>query len=209
MTKEVPCSIGRRGVVERLTRSPLQRCRGLKNPAQSLPAHMPSVRAQPLRVIGYAALFNQPDGTGDVIRQGAFTKSLGERVRRGLPILWQHDPNRPLGLWSECREDGRGLLVSGFLTPAVQGAEEAAHLISAGALTGLSIGFRALKAERPRLQRGAIRRVLTQIDLWEISLVTFPQMHHARVRLLPPGPQTDWSGYRSGRFSTRHPQERF
>lgn len=144
-----------------------------------------------LALTGYAALFGVADGSGDVIRPGAFARSLLRRRKGGLPMLWQHDPSRPIGLWTACEEDGHGLRVSGRLTQGVAQAEEAARLIGAQALSGLSIGFRALRAERP-LPRAAgpgsavapgVRRVLVEIDLWEISLVTFPQMPDARVRL--------------------------
>ncbi|WP_417693291.1 HK97 family phage prohead protease [Roseibium sp.] len=136
---------------------------------------------------GYAALFDVVDGGGDMIRRGAFARGLQNHRNRSLPMLWQHDPSRPIGRWTHLHEDASGLRVSGHLTPGVQRSEEAARLIASGALSGLSIGFKAVRAQAGK---GA-RRLLTEIDLWEVSLVTFPQMPGARVQLVaPPAPNT-------------------
>lgn len=128
---------------------------------------------------GYASRFGQPDQGGDVVMAGAFTASLwrlaasGEKVR----MLWQHDPSRPIGVWDEVREDATGLWVRGRLLPEIGLAREAATLIAAGAIDGLSIGYRTLTAERD----GKGRRVLTALELWEVSLVTFPMLAEAKV----------------------------
>ena len=92
-------------------------------------------------------------------------------------MLWQHDPAQPIGVWEEVREDTRGLFVKGRLLESVARGREAAELIAAGALDGLSIGYRTIKAENT----GRGGRVLTELDLWEVSLVTFPMLSHARV----------------------------
>ena len=92
-------------------------------------------------------------------------------------MLWQHDPTRPIGVWDEVREDGKGLWVKGRLLPDVAQAREAAALIQAGAIDGLSIGYRTLRAERDK----AGRRVLAEVELWEVSLVTFPMLAEAKV----------------------------
>lgn len=134
-----------------------------------------------LTIAGYASLFGIRDGAGDRVLPGAFAKSLKARPLGRIAMLWQHDPARPIGTWERLVEDRRGLLVVGRLAAGVAQADEAAHLIAAGALSGLSIGFRALRAAKsPRLGE----RVLSEIDLWEVSLVTFPQVEAARVRLL-------------------------
>ena len=91
-------------------------------------------------------------------------------------MLWQHDPAEPIGLWLSLHEDAKGLRVSGRLNPAVQRAREVEALMREGALDGLSIGFRVVKALP---ERGG-RRLLA-LDLWEISLVTFPLQPGARV----------------------------
>ncbi|MEH6718922.1 MAG: HK97 family phage prohead protease [Aurantimonas endophytica] len=130
---------------------------------------------------GYAALFGDTDTAGDLIEPGAFGASVRRRGTSGIRMLWQHDPARPIGVWTEIREDREGLYVEGRLALGTQAGREAAELVAAGALDGLSIGF------RPRLARrgvGATRRRLVTIDLWEISLVTFPM--HDRARLIAP-----------------------
>lgn len=133
-------------------------------------------------VTGYASLFERMDGAGDIIRRGAFQASLRARKER-LAMLWQHDPATPIGLWTSMLEDSIGLKVSGYLIKDVAQAREAASLIAAGAATGLSIGFKARQAFRPA---GKGPRILTDIDLWEVSIVTFPQAEGARVRLDQP-----------------------
>ena len=92
-------------------------------------------------------------------------------------MLWQHDPTRPIGVWDEVREDGKGLWVKGRLLPDVAQAREAAALIQAGAIDGLSIGYRTIRAERDTQGR----RVLAEVELWEVSLVTFPMLREAKV----------------------------
>ena len=127
---------------------------------------------------GYAAIFGEPDQSGDQIAPGAFVASLARRSSAGpsVKMLWQHDPSTPIGVWDEIREDSRGLFVSGRLALETQAGREAAALLSMGALDGLSIGYRATSAES--LPEG---RRLVEIDLWEISLVTFPMATGARA----------------------------
>lgn len=134
-------------------------------------------------IAGYASLFGIRDGAGDRVLPGAFAKSLKSRQLARVAMLWQHDPAQPIGRWERIVEDGRGLWVVGRLADGVTRASEAAALIHSGALSGLSIGFRAIRASKaPRTGE----RVLSEIDLWEVSLVTFPQMEAARVRLVEP-----------------------
>ncbi len=127
---------------------------------------------------GYASLFEIADLGGDVIASGAFRDSLRARGVNGIRMLFQHDPNQPIGAWAELREDARGLFVRGRLTLEVARAREVLALMRAGALDGLSIGFKAVTGRRDA--RSGIRR-LTRIDLWEISIVTFPLLPYARV----------------------------
>lgn len=131
------------------------------------------------RLEGYASLFGLCDQGGDVVGPGAYSASLGRIAKRGgkVRMLWQHDPTRPIGLWEEVREDGRGLWVSGRLLTGVAQAREAAVLLEAGAIDGLSIGYRTISAERD----GKGRRLLAEVELWEVSLVTFPMLPDARV----------------------------
>ncbi|MEN3792954.1 HK97 family phage prohead protease [Fulvimarina sp. MAC3] len=154
---------------------------------QSSSAHEAS---QPLVIKGYAALFGRPDLTGDIIEPGAFAASLMKRGSGDIRMLWHHDPARPIGRWTLIREDRTGLYAEGEIAAAAQAGREAAALISAGAIDGLSIGFRTRLARRAS---PPARRRLVTIDLWEISLVSFPMQEGARLRA--PG-----EGGRSGLF---------
>ena len=127
---------------------------------------------------GYASLFNREDLGHDVIAPGAFRESLKSRGAQRIKMLFQHDPAEPIGIWDEIREDARGLYVRGRLTTAVAKAREVLALMRVGALDGLSIGFKAVKARREAAT--GVRR-LEKVDLWEISVVTFPMLPGARV----------------------------
>ena len=127
---------------------------------------------------GYASLFNVEDLSHDIISPGAFAASLAKRGAGGIKLLFQHDPAEPIGVWTDIAEDARGLKVRGQLTLDVARAREVLALMQAGALEGLSIGFRTEKGARDA--RSGIRR-LAKIDLWEISIVTFPMQPGARI----------------------------
>ncbi len=124
---------------------------------------------------GYASLFGSVDQGGDAVQSGAFNASLG--AGRKVRMLWQHDPTQPIGVWDEVREDERGLFVKGRILTDVARGREAAALLEAGAIDGLSIGYRTKRAERD----GKGRRLLAELELWEVSLVTFPMLPQARV----------------------------
>ena len=127
---------------------------------------------------GYASLFGVADLSGDLVMPGAFLRSVAARRASGIRMLYQHDPAEPIGVWLDIREDQRGLFVRGRLTLDVARGREVASLMRAGALDGLSIGFKTVKA---RAERASGIRRLTEIDLWEISVVTFPMQPEARV----------------------------
>ncbi|MGE6743525.1 HK97 family phage prohead protease [Allorhizobium pseudoryzae] len=130
------------------------------------------------RFAGYASVFGEVDLGKDVIERGAFRTSLIERGAGGVRMLYQHDPNEPIGAWTLIREDQRGLYVEGLLSGGVARAREVFALMKSGALDGLSIGFRTVKARAD--SRLGVRRIL-EADLWEISVVTFPMLPSARV----------------------------
>lgn len=115
---------------------------------------------------GYASLFGVMDTSGDIVAPGAFTTTLKRRGPTGVKMLWQHQTDEPIGVWSEIVEDARGLKVTGRLDLSVARAREALSLIRSGALDGLSIGFRTLRAANDRAT-GARR--LLEVDLWEMS----------------------------------------
>lgn len=128
---------------------------------------------------GYASLFGLKDQGGDVVQKGAYAASLrrAQAAGRGVKMLWQHDPTQPIGIWDEVREDATGLWVKGRILTEVEKGREAAALLAAGAIDGLSIGYKTVKAERD----GKGRRLLSELELWEVSLVTFPMLPEARV----------------------------
>ena len=128
--------------------------------------------------VGYASLFNRRDAAGDVVMPGAFAHSLAARGVHGIRMLFQHDPHEPIGSWIDIDEDDKGLYVRGRLNREVQRGRELLGLLAERGLDGLSIGFKTVSASRDRLT-GA--RHLHRIDLWEISLVTFPMLAGARV----------------------------
>ncbi len=127
------------------------------------------------RFAGYASVFNRLDSGGDIVLPGAFAKSLAKKRGR-IRLLFQHDPKEPVGTWESMAEDSHGLFVTGRLVPGVPRSDELRRLIENRALDGLSIGFRTVKASR---QAG--KRLLHEIDLYEVSIVTFPMMEEARI----------------------------
>lgn len=134
---------------------------------------------------GYASLFNRPDLGQDVVAPGAFTESLAKRPARAVKMLYQHDPGEPIGVWDHIAEDAKGLFVRGRLLLDVSRAREVLALIREGAIDGLSIGFKMVSARR---DAGTGVRRIAKVDLWEISVVTFPMLPEARVarRHAPP-----------------------
>lgn len=127
---------------------------------------------------GYASLFDIVDLGRDAVMRGAFAESLRRRGAGGVRMLWQHDPGQPIGAWTLMHEDERGLFVRGALNLSVARAREVHALLRQGAIDGLSIGYRAVTARME--PRTGIRR-LTRVDLWEVSVVTFPLLPQARV----------------------------
>jgi uncharacterized protein len=128
-----------------------------------------------MRFAGYAAIFGRPDRGGDIVRAGAFARSLSGGG--AVPLLWQHAPGRPIGRIEYLKEDKRGLRVIGRLSEGAAGREVAA-LLKEGAVRGLSFGYRVREAS------GEGPRELTDLELVEVSLVTFPMQPKARVHAI-------------------------
>ncbi len=126
-----------------------------------------------VRFAGYAALFDREDRGGDIIRKGAFARAINWWRGRKVPLLWQHRPDRPIGTIEAMREDERGLRVIGRVNADAPG--EAAKLLKAGQINGLSFGYRVTRAD------GNAPRVLKDLELIEVSLVSFPMQPGARV----------------------------
>lgn len=129
---------------------------------------------------GYGSVFGVMDRGGDIVMPGAFKATLADwRKKKGMPpMLWQHDPWQPIGIWTDAAEDEKGLKLTGKLILDVAAAKDAHALIAAGAVKGLSIGYRTGDYEIDRTT--GVRR-LKKIDLWEISLVTFPMLPEAQI----------------------------
>ncbi|MBP2315987.1 HK97 family phage prohead protease [Azospirillum soli] len=128
---------------------------------------------------GYGAVFGVVDSYRTVFMPGAFAASLKEHAKAGTRplMLWQHDPDEPIGVWLEVREDAKGLFVRGQLVLEAPGGAKAHALMKAGALDGLSVGFRTLTART--LADGT--RAITAAELIEISPVVRPSNVKARI----------------------------
>lgn len=123
---------------------------------------------------GYGSVFDVVDQGGDIIAPGAFKQSLASG--RKAKMLFQHDPSAVVGVWSTLEEDQKGLRVAGKILTSVKAGAEAYELIKAGAIDGLSIGYRTVKS----MDRNG-KRVIMQAELWEVSLVTFPMNEMSRI----------------------------
>ena len=126
------------------------------------------------RIEGYASRFGEVDQGGDIVAKGAFAESIAKRTPK---MLWQHDSWCPIGMWEQASEDDTGLYVQGRILDTIEKGREARALIEAGAIDGMSIGYRTINADRD--ENG--NRLLKQLELWEVSLVTFPMLESARV----------------------------
>lgn len=134
--------------------------------------------------VGYASVFDEVDSYWDKVIKGAFNNSLEKRYRakgrKGVPMLDQHDTRTPIGLFpiDSIKEDDNGLLVEGQINMDVQRGRENHSLADQGALSGLSIGYTTLDEDWDASGRV---RILKEVDLWEISMVTFPAGDSARI----------------------------
>ncbi len=127
---------------------------------------------------GYASVFGAVDQGNDMVAKGAFANSLKNRKPTDIRMLFQHDPDQPIGCWKKIIEDKKGLYVEGKITRGVRRSEEVLELMREGALDGLSIGF---KTKRARVNPATKIRTILAADLWEISIVTFPLLEEARI----------------------------
>lgn len=127
---------------------------------------------------GYGSVFDNEDSGGDVVAKGAFRNSLMSKPLNQVKMLFNHDPAQPIGSWTELKEDERGLYVKGQIITAVAKGAEVLALMQAKVLDGLSIGYRTVVSE---LDHDTYVRKLIEVDLWEVSVVTFPMNTQARV----------------------------
>jgi HK97 family phage prohead protease len=136
---------------------------------------------------GYASLFGVTDLGGDVVQAGAFTKSLKSKPAAKVKMLRGHDTSEPIGVWTRIEEDARGLKATGQLILTTVKGRETYELLKAGALDGLSIGYRTKKESFDRAKKV---RLLNELELHEISVVTFPMLPSATISRVK---QTDFS----------------
>jgi HK97 family phage prohead protease len=132
------------------------------------------------RFAGYASVFDMVDNQRDVIIRGAFSRSIKDRVH-SIKLLWQHQQDEPIGVFDSIFEDEHGLYVEGRLLFEVQRAREAYELLKSGAIRGLSIGYSPV---RYRIDATTGVRILSEVDLWEVSLVTFAANEAASVTVV-------------------------
>jgi HK97 family phage prohead protease len=144
---------------------------------KSLPLSLKAAPGEDGVFEGYASVFDVVDLGLDMVARGAFAKSLGTRK---VKMLWQHDTAQPIGTWESVSEDDRGLFVKGRIIPEVDKGREALALLKAGAIDSMSIGYRTIESESAKADGQTVRK-LTEIDLFEISLVTFPMLPDAKV----------------------------
>lgn len=126
---------------------------------------------------GYASVFGNIDSHGDRVISGAFAESIFKKKAGEIAMLWQHRADEPIGVWTGFYEDERGLRATGRLILDTQRGREAYALMKAGAIRGLSIGFVTLEE---REGNDNVREIV-KVDLWEVSVVTFPSNTEANV----------------------------
>jgi len=130
---------------------------------------------------GHASVFGELDSYRDIVMPGAFVKSLREdfaQKNRSVPMLWQHNSYSPIGIYPTIKEDDVGLYVEGECNLDVQQGREAHALMKQGALSGLSIGYTTVTSE---WDEKSLTRKLLEVNLWEVSPVTFPAGDSARI----------------------------
>lgn len=134
-------------------------------------------------VKGYGSVFNKVDSYGESVMPGAFTKSLKAWARgkvKVIPMLWQHRSDTPVGIWDEYEEDTKGLKLQGQINLETQRGKEAWSDMKMKAVTGLSIGFYEIKADPYDFATSEPRK-LYELDLREVSPVTFPALREAQI----------------------------
>lgn len=131
-----------------------------------------------LKIKGYASVFGKVDNHNDIVAPGAFASTINKNTNEpGIKLLWQHEPSKPIGIVKLLKEDNYGLYIEAIINCETQQGREAATLIEQGTINSLSIGFTVNDFHLN--EEG--QRVLVDIELWEVSLVTFPANKHAKL----------------------------
>lgn len=150
---------------------------------------------------GYASVYGVVDSHRDIVQRGSFAKSLAKRPAAKVKMLRNHDQSEPIGFWKSIVEDDRGLKVSGQLILDTVKGRETYALMKAGALDGLSIGYKTVK---DRIDRTKNARILEEIDLWEISTTTFPSNSKSTVTAVKSNHSTQFRALVEAINSARH-----
>ena len=129
---------------------------------------------------GYASVFNNKDLGNDVIKQGAFAKSIYDKKPKQIKLLYQHKTDEPIGVIDSLEEDKRGLKIKGRLAMGTQKGKEVYELMKMGALDSMSIGYK-LTPDDYKYSDKLKKRTITNLDLMEISMVTFPMNPKAKI----------------------------
>lgn len=153
------------------------------------------------KITGYGAVTGNVDLGGDIIIPGAFKRTIADHYDNGTrpKMLWQHDPTQPIGVWTSLEEDGNGLSVEGEIADTQLG-KDARILAKMKALGGMSIGYSFRSRDDFDFDKQG-NRLLKQIDVHEVSLVTFPMNPEAVI-------QTVKSQFPDPRSMERHLRER-
>lgn len=143
------------------------------------------------KIIGYASTFGgKPDSYGDIMEEGCFSETIMKNGRNGngIAMLWQHDAKNPIGIWESLQQTGKGLKVVGQLALNIQQAKDILELVKIGAVKGLSIGFDFPRDKFRKIEPDCVEydektqiRKIKRVELWEISLVTFPANINANI----------------------------
>lgn len=133
---------------------------------------------------GYGSTFGNIDDGNDIMMPGAFAASLKKRGPNGVKMLWMHDSSQPIGVWEAIEEDQKGLKLSGKLLLSVQKAREVYDMMKAGIIDSLSVGYRTLKSNFDTVT--SVRK-LQEVDLWEVSAVTFAMNEKATIEMVKGG----------------------
>lgn len=145
------------------------------------PFELKDIDSKSGKFTGYGSVFGEVDSYRDIVMPGAFKKSLAQykELKRKVPMLWQHSSRQPMGVYTDIKEDKHGLYVEGEINMKTQVGIEGHALMEQGALSGLSIGYETImfKDDNEKLVRE-----LHEVDLWEISPVTFPAGDGARIQ---------------------------
>ncbi|HSQ97600.1 MAG TPA: HK97 family phage prohead protease [Rickettsiales bacterium] len=128
---------------------------------------------------GYASVFNVKDSYNDIVLPLAFKKTLEKKsVKKDIKLLWQHSQDKPIGYFEVINEDPIGLYVEGKIMLDIQQGREAYNLIKTKSVSGLSIGYIVKEVEYSQKDN---TRLLKEVDLFEISVVTFPANEYSNI----------------------------